>query len=263
MRLPAHDLPRERKDFRRFIEKALVSLQNAGIFEIVLGGTAALRQSFDSEGLHFFCPDLVIPLLRHFQTSPPAPHRPPWDRNPSDRRKSGKRRCNAWADEGKTSPVPLDSENLPHLTAAQGFLELGMPNEASEALAKITAESAHAPEVLEVQAEIYRNLEKWDLMQAVAARLAEYDPINAEWAVLLGFVTRRAVSLEAARTLLRAASKWMPESGQIHFDIACIECLQGKNGDAKRRLKAAFNIDSNFRKMALREPELKPLWESI
>ena len=72
--------------------------------------------------------------------------------------------------------MPLSAEDLKHLTAAQGFTELGMWLDANAELEKIDPEVRHVPEVLEVRVQIYRALEKWELMQTVAKKLTEADP---------------------------------------------------------------------------------------
>ena len=50
--------------------------------------------------------------------------------------------------------MPLSTEDLKHLTAAQGFTELGMFLDANAELEEIDAEVRHFPEVLEVRVRI-------------------------------------------------------------------------------------------------------------
>jgi hypothetical protein len=72
--------------------------------------------------------------------------------------------------------MPLSAEDLKHLTAAQGYTELGMWLDANDELEEIDAEVRHVPQVLAVRVKIYRALEKWELMQTAAKKLTEAEP---------------------------------------------------------------------------------------
>jgi hypothetical protein len=72
--------------------------------------------------------------------------------------------------------MPLDASELQHLTAASGYLELGMPLDADAELDRVDPLCRHLPEVLELRCRVYRRLKKWELMRTVAKRLADHDP---------------------------------------------------------------------------------------
>jgi hypothetical protein len=74
---------------------------------------------------------------------------------------------------------------------------------------------------------IYGAQIKWELMQAVAARLATYDPAEVQWSISLALATRRAESIEAAKAIFLAASEKHPEEALIHYNLACYECQLG------------------------------------
>ena len=79
--------------------------------------------------------------------------------------------------------MPLESTDQKHLSAAEGFVALGMYLDADAELDNIDPLCRATPEVLAVRLEIYSGLEKWELMQAVAEKLANYDPTNPQWAI--------------------------------------------------------------------------------
>src|SRR6187455_266643 len=108
--------------------------------------------------------------------------------------------------------MSLENEDLRHLEAAQGFVTLGLHLEANAELERIDAYVRHVPEVLRVRLAIYRALEKWELMQTVAKRLALYDPDDVEATRAWAFATRRAECIEAARLILREAVERLPLS---------------------------------------------------
>lgn len=68
--------------------------------------------------------------------------------------------------------MPLEPDNQRLLTAAQGYLELGLPLDANQEIESMAADVRHVPEFLAVRVGIYRALEAWPLMQVVARQLA-------------------------------------------------------------------------------------------
>jgi hypothetical protein len=159
--------------------------------------------------------------------------------------------------------MPLLPDDQRHLTAAEGYAELGMFLDANAELEAIDAEVRHVPEVLTVRLEIYRGLEKWELMRTVAARLTAHDPEDADWAISLAYATRRAQSIEAAKLILLEAVERLPDEPILHFNLACYECQLGELEVAKSRLAHAFKLAPKCRLMALDDEDLKPLWDSL
>ena len=62
--------------------------------------------------------------------------------------------------------------------------------------------------------------------------------------------------------LLDAEAKF-PREAAIPYNLACYYCQLGEIEKAKRYLKKAFEIDLNWRVVALEDDDLKPLWDSI
>ena len=135
--------------------------------------------------------------------------------------------------------------------------------DANAELEEIDAEVRHVAEVLAVRLEIYQGLEKWELMRTIAARLAAYDPDNAQWAISLAYATRRAQSIEAAKCILLEAVERLPGESILHFNLACYECQLGELEVAKARLAHAFKLEPKCRLMALDDDDLAPLWDSL
>jgi predicted Zn-dependent protease len=156
--------------------------------------------------------------------------------------------------------VPLLPDDRRHLTAAEGYAALGMYLDANAELEEIDAEVRHVAEVLTVRLEIYLGLEKWELMQTVADRLAAHDPDNVQWSISLAFATRRAQSIEAAKLILLEAVESHPKEPILHYNLACYECQLGDIEVAKARLAHACKLSEKCRLMALDDADLEPLW---
>ena len=157
----------------------------------------------------------------------------------------------------------MNPPNSQYLRAAHGYLELSMYLEADAELDKIDPVCRSAPEVLRVRLMVYAGLEKWELMQVIAKRLSNCDAKNPQWAISLAYATRRAESIEAAKSVLIEARKLHPQEPTIAYNLACYECQLGNLSDAKEHLMHATKAGVKFRAMALDDLDLEPLWEEI
>ena len=159
--------------------------------------------------------------------------------------------------------MPLEQPDRQHCQAAAGYVELGMFLEANTELDKIDPFNRAAPEVLALRIEIYRGLAKWELMQAIAKRLAEFQPDDIQWTISLAYATRRVESIGAAKEILLNAEPKFPKEAAIKYNLACYFCQTGDIKTAKNYLKKAFEIDLSLRMAALEDEDLKPLWDSL
>lgn len=159
--------------------------------------------------------------------------------------------------------MSLGSDQQQFITTAQGYVDLGMHLEANDELEKMDALVRHLPEVLQVRLQIYEKLKKWELMQAVAKKLAEYDPGNVQAWISWAYATRRAESIEAGRTILLNALENHVGDATIHFNLACYESQLGDVENARRHLAICFAIDPGMRLMALEDRDLQTLWDSL
>lgn len=159
--------------------------------------------------------------------------------------------------------MPLEADQQRHLDAAQGYIALGMHLEANEELEQIDPFCRALPAVLAVRLAVYEAAAKWELSEAVAKRLWDADPTNAQWAISLAYATRRLRSLEAAKVILLTASAEHSEEPIIHYNLACYECQLGDLDAAKEHLKLAIELQPKCRDIALDDPDLEPFWHRI
>src|SRR6266567_7328008 len=129
--------------------------------------------------------------------------------------------------------------------------------EADAELDKIDPFNRAAPEVLAIRLAIYHGLNKWELMQEIAKRLAEFQPNDIQWTISLAYATRRGDSIHTANEILLNAEPKFPKEGIIKYNLACYSCQTGDINAAKNHLKKAFEIDSDWRLTALNDEDLK------
>jgi lipopolysaccharide biosynthesis regulator YciM len=147
-----------------------------------------------------------------------------------------------------------------HITAAQGYVELGMHVDANEELEHLDPEHRILPAVVALRVEIYRALKKWDLMQTVAKMMALHEPNEAQWTVAWAYATRRADCLDAARLILVNAVDRQPDVAIFHYNLACYDCQLGLLDEAKARLRRTFELEPRYRLKALDDEDLESLW---
>ena len=135
--------------------------------------------------------------------------------------------------------------------------------EADTELDEIDPFNRAAPEVLALRIAIYLGLEKWERMQELAKRLAEFQPEDVQWTISLAYATRRADSIQSAKEILLKAEPKFPKEAAIKYNLACYFCQTGDFQNAKHYLKKTFKIDLSWRMAALEDEDLKPLWESL
>jgi tetratricopeptide (TPR) repeat protein len=157
----------------------------------------------------------------------------------------------------------LEPPDQQYCQAAVGYVELGMFQEANGQLENIDPFNRATPEVLAVRIAVYHGLKKWELMQEVAKRLAEFQPHDIQWTISLAYATRRAESIEAAKEILMQALQHHPDEAIVHFNLGCYASQLGDLMLAKAHLKRAFVIEPKCRLMALDDPDLEPLWAEL
>lgn len=155
--------------------------------------------------------------------------------------------------------MSIEPHDQKRLTAAEGYLELGMLADAEAELGQVALEAQLLPQALLVRLGIYQGLANWPKMQIVARKLAQFDPDNSQIAISLAYATRRVEGIEAARVILIEAVRKHPDEPIIHYNLACYDCQLGKLDSALQFLARAMEIAPECRAMAFSDPDLAPL----
>ena len=147
------------------------------------------------------------------------------------------------------------------LMAAEGFLELGMPEEAIREFQNLPREIKLGIEGLSLLMEIHRVEEEWEQMESVAERLWAADPEDVtrwiDWSIAL----RLSNSANSARILLLEALERFPEEALLHYHLACCECQLGNLPRAREHLMESKKRCRICRVLALTdEGDLQPIW---
>jgi len=149
------------------------------------------------------------------------------------------------------------------LQEAQGYIELGLLDEAADALEEIIPEKKTHPEVMATRAILYRKAQNWPLLEVVARSLVKTQPGVVAWWVDWAFATRRAMSIKEAEEILIRALNVHPRGAILHFNLGCYACQSGRIEEAKSRIAEAVRLDKAFQIAALDDPDLEPMWQDL
>jgi predicted Zn-dependent protease len=162
---------------------------------------------------------------------------------------------------------PLDSPDIHRLRAAEGWLELGNETEALHELDDISPSEKNHPAVLELRFQILAKKGEWDVCREIAEMITRQVPDFAGGWLHLAYATRRATGggEQAAFEILNRVTEKFPEEPIIPYNLACYVCQIGRLPEARDWLKRAFAVGdaTQIKLMALKDADLKPLWEEI
>jgi len=156
----------------------------------------------------------------------------------------------------------FEPPDIHHLTAAEGWIELGSPVEANAELENIAPELRAHPAVLDLRWHIYAHLKKWDECMFLADRVVVADPTLVSGWIHRSFALHELKRTQEAFDLLFPAVELFPKAELIRYNLACYCAQLGKIKEAREWLEKAFALgDAKEMKLrALDDPDLEPLW---
>ena len=142
------------------------------------------------------------------------------------------------------------------LNAVSGFLELGMPEDAWEELDTVPPGQRDREEICEMRIAVLMRLEKWEGARIDAEAMAKRHPGNSGWWISWAYALRREKSVPEAREVLLQAAQLHPGELMIFYNLACYASVLGELDEARKLLARVFSEDSDFREMAMEDPDL-------
>lgn len=146
-------------------------------------------------------------------------------------------------------------------------MELGDLAEAKAELDRLPESLQSHPHVLEVRWGICAVEKDWTAALAIARRHLQVEPESIAAWVHQAFAVRRAAGggLQVAWDALFPAMEKFPEEALIPYNLACYACQLQQLDVARIMFKRALSLGDKvqFKKMALNDPDLKPLWDEL
>jgi tetratricopeptide (TPR) repeat protein len=155
---------------------------------------------------------------------------------------------------------PFDQRALQEV---EGYLELGMLEDALVALDKLSPGLQISLEAISLRMEVYKASKDWSRAREIAEQLSQLQPNESCWFIDLAYATRRSESIEAAKKILLSAETRHPSEPLIKFNLGCYLAQTGDLSGAKAYVDKAISLEPSFRKIALEDPDLAPIRKAL
>ena len=149
------------------------------------------------------------------------------------------------------------------LLAAQGYLELGMVEEALAELSSFTGPFAQDPDIVELRLHIQMQGERWNDALTSAEELLRITPDAVPAFIHGAFALHEMGRTSEARDLLLKGPPVLKNDPTFHYNIGCYEAVLGNKESALQSLQLSFAIDETYRDFAKGDPDLKLLHEEL
>lgn len=141
----------------------------------------------------------------------------------------------------------------------EGYLELGMPEQALETLAKLGEPDSFGAHRLYLWGEALRSLERYEEAVIPLQRAAEANPDNSSIWLALAWCHKRVDRLDRAIVDIESALVAEPEEALLHYNLACYLSLAGRRAAALEHLAQALSIEPGYRRLIDDESDFDPL----
>lgn len=149
------------------------------------------------------------------------------------------------------------------MLAAQGYIELEMPNEALRELDALDPQDQEREEVLQLRLFILMRSRRWAEALGVCARLREKNPEQTTGYIHGAFCLHElGRTAEAKEMLLKGPASLLGEA-TYYYNMGCYDAVLGNLEEAEHALKISFKMDDKFREIAKYDPDLKSVAELL
>jgi Flp pilus assembly protein TadD len=142
---------------------------------------------------------------------------------------------------------------------AEGFLELGMAQNALETLARAGTQPNLSAHGHYLRGEALRTLERYEEALLPLRRAATLAPTSIHVWLALGWCYKRTGRLELAIQSVQRALEFQPREALLHYNLACYLSLARQKRPALVHLSRAFALDPKYRAMVDAEPDFDPI----
>ncbi len=160
---------------------------------------------------------------------------------------------------------PIESPDHHHCSAADGWLDLGVPVEAELELDKVSAANREHPAVMGLRWRILAVRKQWVEAVAFARRIVALHPGEVDGWIHQSYALHELGQTQEALDLLHQQAARFPGIMTIPYNLACYCCQLGQLDQARQWLKQAIQVSDKaaVRFMALKDKDMQPLWAEI
>lgn len=145
------------------------------------------------------------------------------------------------------------------LREVEGYLELGMPQNALALLVRLNDPGTFRGQKLYLTGEALRSLNRHVDAILALEEAADLLPSNIHVWLALAWCRKRTGRLDLAIGALERAEEVSPEEAIVHYNLACYWSLAGKKQRSLAYLSRAISLDANYRDLLIDEPDFDPI----
>jgi tetratricopeptide (TPR) repeat protein len=149
------------------------------------------------------------------------------------------------------------------ILAAQGYLELGMAEEALAELSSVPTSESTDPDILELRLHILMQVGNWNEALSCSEELIRLMPEDLPAYIHGAFALHELGRTREARDFLQKGPDSLRKDPTFHYNIGCYEAVLGNRGAALRSLNDSFALDQTYRDFARRDPDLALMREDL
>jgi Flp pilus assembly protein TadD len=142
---------------------------------------------------------------------------------------------------------------------AEGYLELGLAQQALKCLDRLGNPATFEVHALYLWGEGLRAMERYFEALVPLERAAKAAPEDVRVRMALSWCYKRTGRLDLAIAALREALLVEPTEPVLHYNLACYLSLAGQRQGALRALAEALKLDPHFAKLIDDESDFDPL----
>ena len=157
-------------------------------------------------------------------------------------------------------PTVESQEARRALQAADGYLFLGLHQEAMRELNNVPILAQGDPAVLLSRVRVLLHRRNWQEAEELAIRCVEAFPEVEEFTVQRAFALCRTKTPDVAIEVIEAAPAWIRRTGILHYNLACYEARLGDLSMARRCIDTAIQINAAMARNAKIDPDLQNLY---
>lgn len=143
------------------------------------------------------------------------------------------------------------------LLAAQGYLELEMPQEALAELNALGEGEQQREDVLQLRLFVMMRGRLWDGAMDICERLRGGFPESATGYIHGAFCLHENGQTAEAKNLLLSGPPALEKEATYFYNLGCYDAVLGNIAEATAHLQTSFQMDKKFREFAKYDPDLK------
>lgn len=145
------------------------------------------------------------------------------------------------------------------ILAAQGYLELGLPQEASEEMRHLPREAHERGDVIELTLLCLMEEKRWGDALVIAHRLCEREPRQPGGYIHAAFCLHELGRTREALDFLARGPATLKAKPVYYYNLGCYLACLGEEEKALTLLRQSFEMDGTLREHARRDPDLDRL----